>query len=483
MEPERNLNIFYRARVRDVMTQSLTTSPASASVRAMAELMRERRLGAVIILADDRRPLGIVTERDLVYKALADGAGDLTALEVMSSPLITVGAEEHVHQAVYLMMKHKCRRLVVVDSEGHLSGFLSMRDLLRLGGYEAGMISTRIDTARDITALRALRPEIDEFIHVLFLSDFDGRSLAEILTDFNDAVVRRVIQLNIIRLEEERLHKPPVPFAWVCFGSEGRHEQVLRGDQDNGLILASSGSPGARDYFRRLASGVNEDLAAIGFELCKGGVMAREDQYFGGLDEWRDRVFGMIRGSQDGKTLRDLTIFLDCRLVEGEPSLVQDLWSFTHEHLQTFPPALRALADDAVTKPTALNFLGRLQYEKGPDGRRGINIKRWGMLPLVAGVKALAMERQVRTTGTAERIAALQQLGALERESASSLLSAHQLFLKLKLENSLEQAIHGQVGAHFFYPDEWTEWERQDLKRAFKAVDHLHDILKFHFIL
>jgi signal-transduction protein with cAMP-binding, CBS, and nucleotidyltransferase domain len=95
----------------------------------------------------------------------------------------------------------------------------------------------------------------------------------------------------------------------------------------------------------------------------------------------------------------------------------------------------------------------------------------------------MAIERELQATSTAERISALEALGELDHHSAGQLQFAHQLFLKLKLESSLEKVLHKRQTGHFFYPEEWTEWEQQDLKRAFKAVEHLHGLLKAHFVL
>ena len=445
-------------------------------------LMRDQQLVAVIVTDADERPLGIVTERDLVYKIVTTGDIGTPAAEIMTSPLITTTPDVHLYEALYLMMRHRVRRLVVVDGAGRLLGFVSMKDLIRVEGYEGEVLTSRIGSAQSTTELCRTRTEIDGFIHKLFLGDVDAQSLTEILTDYNDALTRRVIRLAQQELRPD-LRRPAQSFAWVCFGSEGRREQVLRGDQDNGMIVADDADAEALSYYRRLAQEVNEDLDTCGFELCQGGVMAREDRWFGTLTEWKNRVYRLIHGLEDGELLRDLTIFLDLRRIEGESAHVDALWDFTIDEMGRAPFAVRALAEDAVAKPVPLNFLGRFQYDKGPDGRKGINVKRYGLLPLMASIKVLAIEYGIRETQTTERIRALQEKNALEKESAENLLFANELFLRLKIQDSLEQVLHGKDGEYFVYPDEWSEWERQNLKRAFKAVGHLADILRFHFHL
>lgn len=484
ISPEQTIGVFYRTRVRDIMTPVAVTCAEAAPVTDMALLMRERNTGSVVVVDAENKPLGIVTERDLVYKVVAEAcSGDLTASDIMSSPPVVIHPDDFVYQAIHLMTRRRCRRLIVVNDTGELAGFLSMRDIMRLEASDSRVLLERIAKAGSIEDLRAVRPDIDEFVHRLFLGDVDGRSLSEIMTDFNEAVTRRIIFLNEMRLKAEGAQAPRFPYAWVSFGSEGRKEQVLRGDQDNGLIMSDEATPEAREYYHELAARINLDLADYGFELCKGGVMAREEKYFGTLREWKARALHMIRNSNEGRELRDLTIILDLKHVVGREALTEELWGFILAELQNDPPAMRALAEDAVTKTVPLTLLGRLRYEKDHEGRRGINVKKYGMLPLTAGVKALAMDRQVRVTSTPERIVALRDLGALERNTAADLLLAHELLLRLKLQASLEKVIHNQTATHFFYPEDWTDWERHNLKRAFKAIDRLLSFLRFHFAL
>lgn len=481
---ERSAGIFYKTRVRDVMTRAMVTCREDTHVGEMARLMKSHNTGSVVVVDHEERPVGIVTERDMVYKVVATSAGDLTARQIMSSPPVVVQPDDFVYQAISLMMRRRCRRLIVTRETGELVGFLSMRDLMRLQATDHRIIMERVAKARNADELRAVRPEIDEFVHRLFLADVDGPSLAEMLTDFNDAVSQRIIFMNERRLRAEDVRQPRCGFSWITFGSEGRQEQVLRGDQDNAMVIHDEGCDDtAREYYRELARRVNDDMASYGFELCDGGVMAREDKYFGTLTEWRGRITDLVFNCHEGQKLRDLTIILDMRHLAGDRTLPDELWRHMLHEMHRNPPALRALAEDATSKGIPLNFLGRFRYEKDEEGRRGINVKRYGMLPLTAGVKALAIEHKLTATANSDRINTLEENGTLERDSAADLRFAHELFLRLKLQASVETVFHEQKSSHFFYPEDWTDLERSNLRRAFKAVDHLLAFLRIHYSL
>jgi CBS domain-containing protein len=119
------------------MTASVVTAPVTAVVREVAELMRERNVGSVVLVDDDGEPTGFVTDRDLALSVLADGRdpADLAA-DHASSPVVTGSPAMDVREAAELMTVHGIRRLPVVD-DGRLTGILTLDDLaVRTGDLE-----------------------------------------------------------------------------------------------------------------------------------------------------------------------------------------------------------------------------------------------------------------------------------------------------------------------------------------------------------
>ena len=115
--------------IREVMTESVVTAPVSAAVRDVAELMRERNVGSVVLVDDDGDPAAFVTDRDLTVSVLADGreVSDRAA-DHASTPVITGSPDMDVEQAAELMVGHAIRRLPVLES-GRLTGILTLDDL------------------------------------------------------------------------------------------------------------------------------------------------------------------------------------------------------------------------------------------------------------------------------------------------------------------------------------------------------------------
>jgi CBS domain-containing protein len=142
--------------IRDVMTESVVTAEPERTVREVAELMRERNVGSVV-LVEDARPVGFVTDRDLALSVIADGR-DLSdhVADHASSPVITADPGMGVEEGADLMVRHGVRRLVVVDGD-RLTGIVTLDDLASRTG-DTGLAS---QLASRIT--RAVMP--DYFFH------------------------------------------------------------------------------------------------------------------------------------------------------------------------------------------------------------------------------------------------------------------------------------------------------------------------------
>ncbi len=115
--------------VREIMVESAVTVDSDATLSETARLMRDADIGDVIVV-EAMKPVGIVTDRDIVVRAVAETAqaGNMTAGQICSTELVTVRPEDEVKQATTLMRKAAVRRLPVVD-DGKLVGVLSLGEI------------------------------------------------------------------------------------------------------------------------------------------------------------------------------------------------------------------------------------------------------------------------------------------------------------------------------------------------------------------
>ena len=116
--------------------------PPDASIRKAAYLMKERNVGAVVVVNPKGKPEGIVTDRDVALALAVDERDpDTPVREVLAGELITIGENEGVFNATQYVFGYQVRRLPIVDSDGKLVGIVTMDDLLALLARELGNLA------------------------------------------------------------------------------------------------------------------------------------------------------------------------------------------------------------------------------------------------------------------------------------------------------------------------------------------------------
>ena len=139
----------------DLCTRKVTTALASAPVAALAKMMRVDHVGCVVVTAEGK-PVGIVTDRDIVVEVVATGLDPsiLTAGEIMSTSPAVANAGDDALWGLKIMRDRGVRRLPVVREDGALAGILAFDDLMEYVGNTLGDIAQVVGTERSIEAWR-----------------------------------------------------------------------------------------------------------------------------------------------------------------------------------------------------------------------------------------------------------------------------------------------------------------------------------------
>jgi CBS domain-containing protein len=151
-------------RIKDICSRVVVVAEPGTDLREAARLMRDHHVGALVVVdgADgSRRPIGIVTDRDIVVAVVASPGVKPESLnigDVMSTDLVVVGENVGVFEAVDLMQDRGARRLPVVDAEGRLIGIITLDDVLRMvaGELTALAIAAQRSFSREVHERRAI---------------------------------------------------------------------------------------------------------------------------------------------------------------------------------------------------------------------------------------------------------------------------------------------------------------------------------------
>ena len=117
-------------QVQDIMTENPACCAPDATLQAAATLMAENDCGEIPVLDEQRRPVGVVTDRDIACRAVAQGKGPDTRVQaVMSSPIVTVTPDMSLEDCCDMMEQNQVRRVPVVDESGTCCGMVSQADI------------------------------------------------------------------------------------------------------------------------------------------------------------------------------------------------------------------------------------------------------------------------------------------------------------------------------------------------------------------
>jgi CBS domain-containing protein len=461
-----------RLGVGDLIVREAVTADAKMSVQDAARLMTRERVSSLLVLRDGELE-GIVTDRDLRIRLVAEGRDGATLLrEIMTPRPHTIPRSASAFEALMAMSRLRIHHLPVVDRDG-LQGMVSTHDLLRAQGANPLYLADRIRRCASIEELRQAAGEVRELHVQLVAAHASARQLGQALTSVCDAVTRRLIELAI-----QRLGEPPVPFAWVATGSQGRGELTLHSDQDNAIILGDDfASDRHGEYFAELASAVNKGLDASGYALCPGDVMASNSQWRQPLAVWRGYFTAWLEKT-DHKAAMLAANFFDMRTIWGEDELRQRLMAQVLPRCRGEKVFLSYMASHALGNRPPLGFFRNFVLVRSGEHEGAVDLKRHGLLPIVDLARVYALAGGVESVGTLERLQGSLAADTLSEEGSENLAAAFEFISMIRATHQAEQLRGGGEVDNYVMPDALTTMERRHLKDAFAAIATLQDALR-----
>lgn len=476
---QHELQSLTMAQVDQAFLRPAHVVDASTDIISVVKTFTGQHTACVLVrdMAATPPRLGIFTTTGL-QRAILHGTPlhELPVGEVATYPVITVRPTQHVFDALTAMIRHKVRRLVVSDGDGldaKIIGVLEQLDLLSFLSNHSHLITLQIADARDTAALKDAADQITGLITLLHRGGTRVSQIAKLVQELNARLFERTWQLIA----------PPELVAHSCLfvmGSEGRGEQLLRTDQDNGLILRDGYSPPAD--LDTICQRFSDTLITFGYPECPGKIMVNNP-------EWRHPAaeFGqMVRRwlmVPDADSLMALAIFLDAHAVSGDAALLDGVRAEVFKLsinsdalLARFAAAIDAFAEGH-------GWWNKLLSLGTAEERERLNIKKAGMFPLVHGVRSLALAQRLHVSSTVERIDALVALGKLPPNVGTELIDSLHFFMGLKLKAGLAEMATGKAVSGDVLPDKLSPLDRDLLKDTLGAVKRFKAMLRHQFHL
>ncbi|MBP1989251.1 DUF294 nucleotidyltransferase-like domain-containing protein [Paenibacillus eucommiae] len=329
----------------------------------------------------------------------------------------------------------------------------------------------RINQTEGFDELRSIRDQVHEMFQEHLLLSYSPE-LQEQINDIHDGLIKHAIFLSEKQMVGHGWGLPPVPYAFMLFGSGGRKEQTLWSDQDNGCIFADPVLKEDRlrieEYFEKLSSYILNGLDMLGYPPCQGEVVSSNKQWRKPYSEYESMMLEWLQ-EPVWENVRYVLIMVDMRCVYGEASLIAGLKKQLFEYVRQHPAILQALLSNTLHHPISLGFFGQLITERYGEDAGGFDIKYGAYIPIVNGVRLLAIQAGVWESSTLERLDHLITGGRITIEAGHEWIDAFHIALKLRnrTPSQIEDGLYTTRGK--LVAGQLTKELRQELKACLRA--------------
>lgn len=459
--------------------QALSCTPET-TVMLAATMMRDARLDYIVVVDEQHRPQGIVTDTDLRNEIATGHFPIETPVQsIMGKPVYCVREGMNLGELQLDMLQRNLHHLVVTvdgSNQSPMLGLITDHDLLAAEGNSAAALQQAIALARKPEQLVPVRARLDQLVRDFVQRGVNASWLGSLVSRLQDMITRRLIEIVTEQMRIEQQPLPNLPFCWLMLGSGGRKEQLLPSDQDHALLFADPAAnqlAEVRQRFALFAKRVSQGLEALGFVFCPAQMMASNPKWCLSQSEWQAQ-FSSWMAEPDPRAVMLTTIFFDFRAIYGEMALVEQLQQHLREILPKNQLYISALAKNACENPPPLSFFRQFIVEKDGAHQQRFDIKARAMMPLADAARVLWLQHGMPSAhSTTERFERLSQIepeqAALYREAAR----AYEVLMRYRTTATAS----GQP----LDPQALSKIDRQLLRSSFQPIHELQELLQVRF--
>ena len=460
-----------------VRREPVTCAPG-APVREVLATMHRLGIGSMVA-TEEGKPVGIFTLHDVLNRVvLADIDLEQPIIDIMSTGLTSLPPHALAYEAALVMARHGFRHVLVCD-HGKLVGVVSEKDLFTLQRVGLRQISTSIRSAENLDTLIQAAGDIRQLAHNMLAQGVAAEQLTQFISTLNDLLTERIIELECQNSDIHDLCRGGL--CWLALGSEGRLEQTLNTDQDNGIVFTVPAGATAEQVRNRLlpvARRINEALDACGFPLCKGNIMASNPEWCLSREEWRDKFADWIEHGTP-EALLNASIFFDFRPLFGKRELADELRDWLMPKVAANPRFLHQMAANALRNRPPLGLVRDFVVGEGHK----LDLKLNGATPFVDAARIFAFATGASGTNTVQRLRqSAAKLNIGEAEIGAWVEALHFIQI-LRLRRQHEEFSLGEAMDNFIDPDALNDLDRRILKEAFRQARKLQTRLAMDYKL
>lgn len=460
-----------RTQLADFKINDPASIGPDATIRRAAQLMEERKVSSLLITTDGQLA-GIVTDRDLRGRVVAQGLDiSLPVTDIMTANPRTVPSDTLAFEVMLLMAEVRIHHLPIVDG-GQLTGIVTTADVMRLLRHDPIYLTADLSRRNSPEELKNAYSEASEVAARFIERGASAEETAGMMTIAGDSLARRLLTIG-----EEKFGTPPVPYAFVVVGSQGRREMGLASDQDNALVLSDDYVEAEHgEYFAQLSEFVCRGLDTAGQVLCPGDMMAMNPQWRMTQSQWVDTFHTWVT-APDPDALLHAQTFFDFRPIHGDIELGESVHTSAVGMARGARRMQAHLASLAARREPPLGFFRGLVVDRSGEYANTLNVKKGGTAGIVQMARLFSLNAGVTAVGTRRRLTDAAAEGAVSEKGALDLLDAFEYLRTITLRHQAQQVREKIVPDYNIDPNQLSKMDREHLRDSFQIIKNMQNAL------
>ncbi|MDD2386751.1 MAG: cache domain-containing protein [Bacteroidales bacterium] len=460
-----------------IATKALTCN-FDVSLYQLAARMNKASSGFVLITAESGEIIGYISDKIIRERAIIGANGEQQVYNFMSSPVEYMDNDSTIFDAInYYNLNPASDVLIIKNEIGNVAGIVNKEDLLFIYDFLPVKLLSSVAYSDDISDMKNIH---DKYILSL-LPLIDVGTEADLIFH-NLSFISDLICRNLIEKGQEILGQAPAKFVFISLGSEGRREQTLNTDQDNAIVYAdvpNDQKNEVKEYFDKLAAYVCDALDDVGYEFCRGGIMAKNPEYCQPVSVWK-QYFNKWINTGTGKDLLDISVFFDCRAIYGETSFVTNLQEYVGGLTKQNPAYLLLLAQSNIRLKPQVGFWGNILLETAGAPPETVNIKE-AIMPITNFARIYALKNNIREVSTIKRLAKLRDADVLTISSYDNITQAYKYLQMMRLKRQAVLIKKGINPDNLINTKHLSELDKTIIKKVLANINTMLSKLSFDF--
>ena len=479
---DKEINLpFFNQPISAIFRPNIVTCPHDATINEAAQKMAKNSSGSIFIKDEKGKIDAIITDADLRNSAMAKGldVGNLASAIVPSS-VVSISADSQVFEAFITMIGEDKKYLAVSNKANDIIGTISDKDLIAAQANSTYLLIKTIKSAKNVNQLENMHSKMALMLLDPIRNGANPEYITRLITTISDAILEKVIEFSIAKLG-----KPPCKFAFMIMGSEGREEQTLISDQDNGIIFEDLKNDNdkayASEYFGKLAELVCDQLNTAGYKFCDGDCMAKNPKWCQSLLNWKKYFHNWIyQGSPED--LLHSSIFFDFKGVWGDLELTDQLKLFLLDSVEKRSGFLRHLTENALHFKPPIGLFGKLVVESKGEHKDSFNLK-WAMQPIVDLARVYSLKHGIVQTNTLTRLFRLYTKHVFTNKQYIDLVQSYNYVMHLRFLRQITTIIDEEKPPdNYINPKNLSYLDKAMSKEVFKKIEQFQQNLKAEFV-